>query len=49
MAEHYEEDDPEPVFCPTCGSEEHTELGALGNILWLRCRRCGMDFEADSP
>ena len=47
MAAETFNDDPEPVFCPICEAEEHVELGALGDILWLRCRRCGLDFHAD--
>lgn len=30
--------------CPACGAHEAVELGALGNLQWLRCRDCGMEY-----
>lgn len=33
--------------CPICGGEP-TCLGTLGRITWLRCRRCGWDYQAES-
>lgn len=29
--------------CPLCGGPPMI-LGALGNLLWMRCRDCGIDF-----
>ena len=36
------------MSCPFCGS--HGEpLGELGFEVWLRCRRCGMDYSFPVP
>ena len=34
---------PELARCPLCDGEG-ADLGRMGNLRWLRCRRCGMDF-----
>lgn len=35
--------DPGP--CPACGGEDGAVLlGTLGRRTWVRCRRCGHDF-----
>ena len=31
------------AVCSKCGGQL-CWLGTLGNMLWLRCRDCGMDF-----
>lgn len=31
--------------CGACGSTEFEVLGDLGATLWLRCRRCGIDYK----
>lgn len=31
------------VYCPVCGGDP-VPLGHLGNLLWCRCRNCGVDF-----
>lgn len=33
----------EQVYCPVCGGESGL-LGMLGNLEWLRCRYCGMEW-----
>ena len=35
-------------MCPMCASAVLTFLGALGNLLWFRCRACGMDCSQDA-
>ena len=35
-----------PDDCPCCHASDMRELGQLGNVMWYRCRRCGMDFHA---
>lgn len=37
----------ESLECPACGGQVPTELGALGRLLHLRCRDCGMDCSVD--
>ncbi len=32
-----------PETCSLCGSEEHTQLGTLGNLTWWRCNGCGCE------
>lgn len=34
--------------CPTCDQENYP-LGALGNLLWYRCRCCGMEYSYELP
>ncbi len=34
--------------CPMCGGPGGV-LGALGNVVWLSCRNCGWQFQADGP
>lgn len=29
--------------CPTCNGES-VKVGNLGNLVWFRCRYCGMTF-----
>ena len=36
------------MFCPICDSTDFIVLGTLGNISYLRCRNCGIDFQTDS-
>ena len=41
-------DDEDPwagpnVLCPKCEGEA-VPLGALGKLMWYRCRDCGIDF-----
>ena len=31
-------------MCPACHSGIGLVLGRLGNMLWYRCRDCGMEF-----
>jgi predicted RNA-binding Zn-ribbon protein involved in translation (DUF1610 family) len=31
------------IHCPACGSIEQRLLGALGNLVHLRCSDCGLD------
>ena len=38
------DDYPTVIECPQCGGPG-TYLGTLGQLHWLRCRDCGMDFE----
>ena len=30
--------------CPQCGGPEANLLGALGTMVYLRCRACGWDY-----
>jgi len=34
--------------CEACQSEELQLMGTLGNIVWLKCRSCGWQQEAES-
>lgn len=34
------------MYCACCGGEL-TYLGALGNLVWFRCRNCGADQYGD--
>ena len=36
----------EPIVCPVCGGPAPA-LGALGRLLWHRCRRCGSETAVD--
>jgi ribosomal protein L37AE/L43A len=31
------------MACPKCGGEGEI-MGALGNLVWLKCRQCGYHF-----
>jgi hypothetical protein len=33
-------------FCPACDGESY-KIGQLGNRIWYRCRRCGIDHYED--
>lgn len=35
---------PEGEACPACHSAQLLVIGALGRLVWLRCRACGVDF-----
>ena len=41
----HQEDDESRRACPSCGGTG-TDLGSLGSTQWLRCRDCGLDFNA---
>lgn len=33
--------------CTACQCEQSTVLGVLGEVMWLRCRACGLDQSVD--
>ena len=35
--------------CPMCDSDQSAPMGQLGNVFWLRCRRCGYDHPRSEP
>jgi transcription elongation factor Elf1 len=35
-------------MCPMCNGEAGI-LGILGNVTWMLCRNCGMQFHLASP
>lgn len=37
----------ESAICPSCQGESAV-LGVLGNLLWRRCRDCGIDFSVNT-
>lgn len=30
--------------CPMCGHDTATVLGPMGQLVWVRCRACGIDY-----
>ena len=35
-----------PPGCPVCDGPG-IEMGGLGNVVWYRCRNCGIEFKVD--
>lgn len=35
--------DDTSIDCPQCNGPAYA-MGTLGNLLWLRCRNCGWEF-----
>lgn len=35
------------MACPACGGIG-VKLGALGRLIWYRCRQCGIDYSKES-
>ena len=33
--------------CPACNCKEHSCIGILGKLTYLRCRDCGIDYSVD--
>lgn len=47
MIEEYLEAEVEtPEYCPMCDGESY-KLGQLGNLVWYKCRMCGMQFNIE--
>ena len=42
---HYE--DENPIGCPMCGGTPAL-MGTLGDLTWLRCTGCGMEYHVDA-
>lgn len=34
--------------CPACNSPKIEQMGMLGNLLWFRCRGCGLEFNMEN-
>ena len=45
LAAHEQKQSDEQPTCPVCGGDA-VLLGEMGNMLWMRCRNCGIDFRA---
>lgn len=46
MPDYEYEDDEENYGCPYCDGPAMV-LGTLGNLLWMRCRDCGLEYNTD--
>jgi transposase-like protein len=34
--------------CPACNGTTIEQMGMLGNLLWFRCRSCGLEFNMEN-
>ncbi len=34
--------------CPACNSTKIEQMGVLGNLIWFRCRGCGLEFNMEN-
>lgn len=46
MTDYDYEEDEVTYACPECGGMAMI-LGVLGNLMWMRCQDCGLEFYHD--
>ena len=37
------------MSCPACNNGHASVLGALGRLIWYRCRDCGAEYSHEAP